>query len=810
LSENEQALTLLRNEVRVARQIAHPNVCRVYDIGEFEGHTFVSMEYVDGEDLHSLLRRIGRLPREKGLDIARQLCAGLAAAHENGILHRDLKPANIMLDGRGRVRIMDFGLAGFATEIRDGEPPAGTIAYMAPEQFAGRGISQRSDIYALGLVLYEIFTGRRVYKGRTIAEMQALQRSGPPTSLAEYVEGLDPTVERAVLRCLELDPGRRPSSAHVVAAALPGGDPLAAALAAGETPSPEMVAAAGGAGGLRPLVAGILLAVVVAGIISVALLNNRVTLFRLGTPGKPPAVLVDRIHELLEELGHPAPHDQRWWFVENEAFLTHIAETDSTPERWARLRSERPGGVRFRYRSDDDRMYPLDRMNGKLRYNDPPLTEYGMSRVQLDAEGRLVSFEFAASIKESPPDTLRATDWTPLFAAAGLALADCREVAPLWNPHLARDERIAWESSSPDLPEQTIHIDAGAYRGKPVYFRVTYPYDWLAEPEEPAGDTKAQAETGASIHAIQTISDLVGLVLILFITVGALWIARRNVRLGRGDRSGAIRLGVVALIAGMLAWLLHAHHSTNIWGEFISTTAGLGKVLITAAWFSLVYLAIEPYVRRFWPDMLISWSRLFGGQWRNPRIGRDVLIGSLLGIFATVTERTTYLVPTWQGLPMGQPDAESLTHLGGVVDALGAICHPGFLQVLIVPLLILPGLLLIKKRTVAVLATTALLAGLSFAGVIDELDNPLALAQYVANTLFLLLFMGALVRYGLLAVLAGAFFAERLQGLPITLDSSAWYWGSSLVGLLVLGVVAVYAYRIATARPAAGRRVDGP
>src|SRR6185503_17659412 len=120
-----------RDELRAARLVSHPNVCRVHDIGEVDGHPFLSMEYIDGEDLASLLRRIGRLPQDKALDVARQLCAGLAAAHDKGVIHRDLKPANVMLDGRGNVRITDFGLAGLPDEIAPGL--AGTPAYMAPE-----------------------------------------------------------------------------------------------------------------------------------------------------------------------------------------------------------------------------------------------------------------------------------------------------------------------------------------------------------------------------------------------------------------------------------------------------------------------------------------------------------------------------------------------------------------------------------------------------------------------------------------------------------------------------------------------------
>src|SRR5215472_16973114 len=226
---SEAALARFRNEVRIARQVSHPNVCRVYDIGMVEGLHFISMEYLDGEDLDSLIRRIGRLPQDKAIEFARKICAGLSAAHERGVLHRDLKPANIMIDGRGQVRITDFGLAALAAEIPLSDLRSGTPAYMSPEQKAGKDVTIRSDLYSLGLVMYEMFTGKR--------------RTDTQTNPTEIVKDLDPAVERVILRCLEENSKRRPSSALNVAMALPGGDPIAAALAAGETPSPEMVAA---------------------------------------------------------------------------------------------------------------------------------------------------------------------------------------------------------------------------------------------------------------------------------------------------------------------------------------------------------------------------------------------------------------------------------------------------------------------------------------------------------------------------------------------------------------------------------------
>src|ERR1700730_12541550 len=247
-ARDQGLLERFKNEVRIARRVSHPNVCRVYDVGDVESHTFFTMEYVDGEDLASLLRRIGRLPEDKALDIARQLCAGLAAAHAKGVLHRDLKPANIMLDGRGQVVVTDFGLAGVADQIHGAEVRSGTPAYMAPEQLAGKEVSTRSDIYSLGLVLYEVFTGKRAFSdtgetSKTHADRTTHDRTlSRPSSV---VKDLNPVIERVILRCLETEPSARPATVLSVAAALPGGDPLAAALAAGEPPSPQMVAASG-------------------------------------------------------------------------------------------------------------------------------------------------------------------------------------------------------------------------------------------------------------------------------------------------------------------------------------------------------------------------------------------------------------------------------------------------------------------------------------------------------------------------------------------------------------------------------------
>ena len=277
-------------EVRLSLRVTHPNVCRVFDIGEVDGRHFLSMEFVDGEDLASLLRRIGRLPEDKAIEIARQLCAGLAAAHDEGVLHRDLKPANVMIDGRGRAKITDFGLAGATAGIVGREAQAGTPQYMAPEQFDGRELSVQTDLYSLGLVLYEVFTGKRAFDGQYVNELKEMH-SSTPTSPSAHVAGLNPVVERAILRCRRSGSRATAQSAASLAAALPGGDPLAMAIAAGETPSPEMVARSGGARRASTGVAAGCLAVVLVGLGADLVLGTRTGLQNRVPLPKPPEEL---------------------------------------------------------------------------------------------------------------------------------------------------------------------------------------------------------------------------------------------------------------------------------------------------------------------------------------------------------------------------------------------------------------------------------------------------------------------------------------------------------------------------------------
>jgi serine/threonine-protein kinase len=403
LARDERALARFYNEVRIARQVTHPNVCRVYDIGHVEGQHYISMEFVDGEDLASLLLRIGRLPVDKALETARKVCAGLAAAHERGVLHRDLKPANIMIDRRGQVIIMDFGLAGLSDQMH-GDVRSGTPAYMAPEQLAGTEVTIRSDIYALGLVLYELFAGKRAFEAATMVELMQMQQRATPVSLTSIVKELDPAVEGVILRCLAADPKQRPASALSIAAALPGGDPLAAALAAGETPSPELVAAAGETEGLRPKVAVTWLAAAVAGLLAVAILAPFVQISEAIHLENSPEALARDARTLLQTLGYTArPVDRAWGFSYDNDYRNYLGRHPAeAAARWKNPSAGEPPLITFWYRESPSPAPAERNLNVQVSYIDPALERPGMIRLRLDPGGKLTQLETVPPQVEAP------------------------------------------------------------------------------------------------------------------------------------------------------------------------------------------------------------------------------------------------------------------------------------------------------------------------------------------------------------------------------------------------------------------------
>jgi serine/threonine-protein kinase len=781
LQDDAVALAGLHAEVRNARQVSHQNVCRVYDIGEVSGQHFLTMEYIDGEDLASLLRRIGRLPPDKALETAHQICAGLAAAHDCGLLHRDLKPANIMLDGRGRVRITDFGLALSSDDAMGRSETAGTPAYMAPEQIGKGEASVRSDIYSLGLVFYELFTGRLPYQANTPVEWRRAHLESSPRTPSSVVKDIDPAVESAILRCLQKDPAKRPSSVRQVAAAFPGGDPLAAALAAGETPSPEMVAASGETEGLRPLIAWLMLAAAIVSTTAVILMSAQTQLYRRVPLEKPPDALAEHARDILQSAGYSEPPaDTAMGLYEGKEFLRYIAEYDKSKTRWDNLET---GAFVFWYRGSPR---PLAAGNifsdapilGMVWTNDPPLDVSGMTLVSLNPLGRLTQLIAVPPQVEKPAGVAPAPDWAPLFSAAGLDPSKWKPMQPTWTPPVYSDARAAWTGSLAERPNIPMRIEAAAYRGKPVYFELIGPW------------TRPSHMLAYHQTAGEQAFLLIFIVLFLAVLVGSAILARRNLRLARGDRRGAFRVAAFVFVAWAVAWFFGAHHLPNfpeiaLFIEFLVWGSGF----FCFTW--LLYIALEPYVRRRWPTTLVSWSRLLAGGFRDPLVGRDVLAGCLLCATTTLVGRLLWFVPQWVGYPPARPFGSSdwqyldaRTIIANIADLL--IGAPIFWLAALFVLVLLRALL--RKEWAAAVAWVLLFSVFSTA------RSEFVPVDLVGTLIFFALAVFCLIRFGLLTLVTNYVLYGVLQTFPLTTQGSAWYAGVSLAGIMLMAAIALYAF----------------
>ena len=222
IAADKKTIERFKNELKFARKIRHKNVCQMYDLNKEKGAHYITMEYVDGKDLKSMIRMMGQLSSGKTIFIAKQVCEGLVEAHRLGVVHRDLKPQNIMVDEEGNARIMDFGIARSIKEkgITAAGVMIGTPEYMSPEQVEGKEVDQRSDIYSLGVILYEMVTGRVPFEGDTPFTIGVKHKSEEPKDPKELNTQLPEDLNLVILRCLEKDKEKRYQSAGEVRAEL--------------------------------------------------------------------------------------------------------------------------------------------------------------------------------------------------------------------------------------------------------------------------------------------------------------------------------------------------------------------------------------------------------------------------------------------------------------------------------------------------------------------------------------------------------------------------------------------------------------
>jgi serine/threonine-protein kinase len=758
-------LERFHGEVRIARQVSHPNVCRVYDIGDIEGSPFISMEYVDGEDLGGLLRRIGRLPGDKALEIARKLCAGLAAAHAKGVLHRDLKPANIMIDGRGQVLIMDFGLAALADQVAGAEVRNGTPAYMAPEQLAGKEVTERSDIYALGLVLYEIFTGQRAFK--------TADRSSIP-SATSIVRDVDPVIERAIARCLDPDPAKRPPTAMALARMLPGGDPLAEALAAGDTPTPAMVAASDNTGALSVRGAVACMALVVVGLIGLLWMSGKSNILRLTPLPSSQEVLTRQARDIAARLGYTDPPVDAYhtfnYRIDYHDWAEKNLKTDQYREQ---VRRGQPSLIYFAYRQSPQYIEARD-PTGVPSDGDPPLNVPGAVRLELDPEGRLTRFQAVPPQQDSgaaaPP-----MDWTKLFEAAGLDRSRWTETASQEIPSFGFDERKAWTGSYAGAPDMPMRIEAAAWKGRPVSFELFGPW------RQP---TRVQPRLAFQMRVQWTVNAAVSLVLL-----GAGWLAWRNYRAGRGDVRGALRLAAIGFITQSLGGMVAIHHvGTPL--EASHWVDAVGYALYIAAIAAILYLALEPVLRRRWPQSLISWTRLFAGNARDPLAAGHILLGTVLAV-ALALLRNGAGWYQWQSRGILQLDPTRIQTLDAVSLArlvLAGLILPAELVLAFLFLFILFRGLLRNTWVAAAAVGGAYLAVFLSAPLLTPID-------IAVNAVFISGLLWVMLRFGILPASLIVLIALLVGETPLTSDLSAWYASKGLFMLGLTLVLAIWSFR---------------
>lgn len=794
VTEDQRRLDLLYNEVRLARSVSHPSVCRVYDIGEIEGQHFLSMEFIDGEDLSSLLRRIGRLPSDKGIEIARQICGGLYAAHERGVIHLDLKPANIMLDGRGKVRITDFGLARLTMTTDRQNGIVGTPAYMAPEQLAGGAVGEHSDIYALGLIFHEIFTGKPVFRASSIAEMIRLRDQSSPSRISTIGKDLDPVVDKIIERCLSNDPNERPPNVVQIAAALPGGDPLAAAIAAGETPSPELIAASGGSAGI-PLRWGLsVLAVFICLLVSSIFLIHSVTPLHQRDYTLKPAVLEDRAKQAAADLldvNSTDPTDSAYGFWYNPDKPPQEIGDDASA-------GSPDGGLEFWYRQSSgflsaNHPFLYARQPRVVTLTDPPAINSGMVGVRLNGEGELreISIVPYLSVSEAEnidPESLEAL-WSKAFDWAGLDFSEFTIDASEWMPPWAVDKRFAWVRSDTSSENGLLRVEAATVAGKLCYFQVIQPWStrqWTLPTRSPKVTEKQDRRTTNYGELAQdAFFFLLGGPLLAISII----LAVRNLKAGTTDEDGALKYAGFMLILDFFLGLFEAHHNASPGLEMTTFLSCLINAVGRTVRFWIYYLALEPFVRRIWPKVLVSWNRLLQGRFTDPHVAQEILYGCVCG---ALVANLVALAVLFNDAPvdsmMGRRLCDPMILASSSGTIAGAIrAFYGAMPSVFTMLVIIIFRLLTRHNVAAVITFTAYMTYISS----GSTDGWLTIGFI---TLVELLTALVLIRFGLLSLITFNVVRAAITSFPITLDVNDWFFSTGLLGVFIPSAIALFAF----------------
>ncbi len=603
-----------------------------------------------------------------------------------------------------------------------------------------------------------------------MAELVRMQEESPP-SLTSIAREVDPAIERAILRCLAHDPRQRPGSAKGLALALPRGDPLAAAIAAGETPSPELVANSEQTEGLSPRAAAAVYAAVIAGIVAVVLLSQSASLFSRTPSEYSPEALAAIARDHAHRFGYPQRPGDSAMGLEGDGDYLSYTRAHPNAQRFATLLSAgRPAPIIFWYRQAPGLLDPGAEQSWTTMER-PASDQTGMYRIRLDLQGRVLFFDAVPREVDSDSPWTGSVDWQPLFAAAALDPSRFQPAAPRWTPATACDLRAAWTGVWPEAPDIPIRVEAAAWRGKAVSFRIVQPW----------------TKSGRDIVPPTNWGGLLWMIVIWVVLFpAASFFAWRNLQANRGDRAGAVRFGALLLLIGVPGdFLLYSH--TSGFAEAVRLRNQFAADFFFSTGAAVVYLAIEPYVRRRDPRLLISWTRLLKGQWRDPLLAANILAGLAAGLFISAVDTAAILLKLRIGVAPNLFDMPPLLSARQFFSQtiLEAPTGAAYWTLILVFEFFLLRLLL-RRGVLAAAGVVLLYTALDW-GTYPLIDAP--------NTLlFAIVVVFVILRFGIPAGAACLLANYRPWGV-LTLDTSRWYFPYSLLWILFVLALATVAFR---------------
>lgn len=730
--------SLLRREVTLSHKVTHPFVCRVYDLGQVDGQVFLTMEYVNGQTLERLLRQVRQFTPQRAQTLAVQVCLGLEAAHEQRVYHRDLKPSNVLIDEQGNVRLADFGLAAAADD--DQPPDGGTIAYMSPEQLSGGDVTGSSDIYSLGLLLFEIFTGRRICQ-QIQTRAALLERHELHIEEQDGFYQLPPEVGETIAACVQFSPQDRPVSVAAVRKRLTN-----------QAETLDSIARRNWSWGKRRAV--LCMAMFLIAFVALLSLADRATLLGRAAP-KAPDALQERAEEVLAMVRETAPVDRARGYISQSAGY-HLP----------------PDTVAFFYRESPvplvpNQFFPIDYRFwhsftvGCVTLENPAPLVPGMGSVILDKDGGLLRLEIVPIASASEPTQVFLLDaWRDHLPQATSKLTWISSNADDLPPGsaLSSDRRIAWVGHD-DSGKPLWRLVIAERAGQLVFLECSPLVASVSPPERSAIPTQ----------------------FFFGVLAFSLGVAAWNLRRRACDVGNSVKVALAIFLLSLVGHLCIGHHHFSVHG-FDILEIGLAMSLYVAFVGWVAYVATEPFVRRYLPDTFISWGRLLAGRISDPLIARDVLVGLTLATVSRLlsTLALSYLEPDAliEGLTGGLVGGRHFLGLVLIWWSFGAAINLLMLVILAIARRHFPSWL---ARIICIIIWTAPFIH-PFAT-----PGPVSIALGIALTTLTVL---VLEKYGFLPIVVSWLVHFLLLG-PLTVDMHRWYSTTStlLIGaLLLMGV----------------------